>query len=383
MSVAVEVDSESKQTTRLKKINRQNQTRLIAMVNKASLFILLLLAPFALMLDWGSASIAPTHAANANIITVAEFNNHASARLALMAPPARPKPLILKRQVHPAVLHHTTPDTLPYLPFDAPLLEAMYEQANYLRRPDSKEYPVKGISKSEMLRTVELLQDCQVLQPEALLDRFDFYKVKTDLKKDNVRITGYYTPIIEARKTRTPEFSVPLLRRPAAHVPSPAAIEAGALQGKGLELAWVRSKREVANAQLQGSCWVEYPDGSREQFGFGGSVKGAGGKYVFFQKMSDEDVIGAGYFPLTAGYSVAVDPRFIPIGATLLAELPDMDAAGNLKGHTYRILFAQDRGGAILTTKRLDLYSGIGQKGLSEARKINGFGRLWVLLPKQ
>ncbi|MEQ1745158.1 MAG: MltA domain-containing protein [Saprospiraceae bacterium] len=353
------------------------------MVNKASLFICLLLAPFLLTLDWGKASITPAQASKADIVTAAEFNTSASARLALMAPPSREKPLILKRQVHPAVLHFTTPDTLPYLPFDVPMLEALYEQANFLRRTETKEYPVKGISKAEMLRTVELLQDCQVLQPEALLDRFDFYKVKTDLNKDNVRITGYYTPIISGSRTRTAQYSVPLLRRPKDHVPSPSSIEAGALNGKSLELAWVRSKREVANAQLQGSCWVEYQDGSREHFGFGGSVKGAGGKYVFFQKMSDEDVIGAGFFPLTAGYSVAVDPRFIPIGATLLAELPDVDPSGKLKGHTYRILFAQDRGGAILTTKRLDLYSGIGKKGLQEACKINGFGRLWVLLPKQ
>jgi membrane-bound lytic murein transglycosylase A len=78
-----------------------------------------------------------------------------------------------------------------------------------------------------------------------------------------------------------------------------------------------------------------------------------------------------------------VDLRYIPLGATLLAELPDLDAAGNLKGYTYRILFAQDRGGAILNTKRMDLYCGVGQKGLQEARKINGLGRLWVLLPKK
>ncbi|MCB9333363.1 MAG: hypothetical protein H6574_20055 [Lewinellaceae bacterium] len=83
------------------------------------------------------------------------------------------------------MLHHAVPDTLPYLTFDAPLLEAMYEQASYLRRKDVKEYPVYGISKAEMLKTVELLQDCQILQPEALLDRFDFYKVKTDLKRQN------------------------------------------------------------------------------------------------------------------------------------------------------------------------------------------------------
>jgi membrane-bound lytic murein transglycosylase A len=353
------------------------------MVNKISLFICLLLAPFVLTLDCGNTSVTPGISAVSAVVSSAETGASAPARLAAMAPPVRIKPLILKRQVRSSILHFTTPDTLPYLPFDPPMLEALYEQASYLRRPDVKGYPVRGISKSEMLHTVELLQDCQILQPEALLDRFDFYKVKTDLKKDRVRITGYYTPIISASRVRTAEYAVPILRRPDDHVPPPAAIAAGALEGKGLELAWVRTKREVENAQLQGSCWVEYPDGKREHFGFGGSVKGNGGKYVFFQKMGDEDVIGAGYFPLTAGYSVAVDPRFIPIGATLLAELPDMDPAGNLKGYTYRILFAQDRGGAILTTKRLDLYSGIGKKGLQEARKINGYGRLWVLLPKQ
>ncbi len=354
------------------------------MLRKILFFSLLAAAPVLLMLDWGSKSVAPTSAAKASIVASESFTSEALARIAMMAPPARTKPLILRRQVNPYVLSHATPDTLPYLPYDADMLQALYEQMNYLKRPDVKEYPVKGISKAEMQRTLELLQACQVLQPEALLDRFDFYAVKTDLKDDRVRVTGYYTPIIEASRVRTPEFSVPLLRRPEeGPVPSPAAIEAGALEGKGLELAWIRSKRELADAQLQGSCWVEYPDGKREHFGFGGSVKGRGGKYVFFTRMSSQEVVGSGFFPLTAGYSVAVDPNYIPLGATLLAEIPDVEPNGRLKGYQYRILFAQDRGGAILTTKRLDLYSGIGKKGLQEARKINGYGRLWLLLPKQ
>ncbi|MCS6930317.1 MAG: MltA domain-containing protein [Saprospiraceae bacterium] len=345
--------------------------------------LLLLIVPLLLVLDWGSKSVSSTNAAKANIVASEAFTSEALARIALMAPPVRWKPMILRRQVNPQVLRHTTPDTLPYLPYDADMLQAMYEQANYLKRPDVKEYPVKGISKAEMARVIELLQACQVLQPEALVDRFDFYAVKTDLKDDRVRITGYYTPIIPASRVRTSEYSVPILRRPDGPVPSPAAIEAGALEGKGLELAWVRSKKELADAQMQGSCWVEYPDGKREHFGFHSSVKGRGGRYVFFKRMSNSDVIGAGFFPLTAGYSVAVDPNYIPLGATLLAELPDVDEKGQLKGYTYRLLFAQDRGGAILTTKRLDLYGGIGKKGLQEARKINGYGRLWLLLPKQ
>lgn len=285
------------------------------------------------------------------------------------------------RKLAPKVLVKSDPDTLPYISFDPPMLEAMLEQASYLRRPDVQKKTTSGIVPSEMLRSVELLQGVQLLDPHVLLDKFDFYKVQTGLNSDRVRVTGYYTPLIRASRTPTGEFQWPLLKKPASGIPSPAAIEAGALAGRGLELAWLSSKKELKNAQLQGSCLLEFPDGKREHFGFGGSVKGAGGVYVFFQEM-EEDVIGAGFFPLTAGYSVAVDPRFIPIGSTLLAELPDLDAAGNLKGYTYRIIFAQDRGGAILTTKRVDLYCGIGQKGLQEARKVNSFGRLWLMLPK-
>ena len=285
------------------------------------------------------------------------------------------------RKLAPKVLVQAEPDTLPFIEFTPAMLQAMLEQANYLRRPDGKRMPASGISKEEMLRTVERLEKIQLLDPKVMLEKFDFYKVRTDLKSDQVRVTGYYTPLVKGSRTQTAEFQYPMLKKPTSGIPSPAAIEAGALAGQGLELAWLRSKKELRNAQLQGSCMVDFTDGKRGHYGFGGSVKGKGGVYVFFQKM-EEEVIGAGFFPLTAGYSVAVDPRFIPIGSTLLAELPDIDPAGKLQGYTYRIIFAQDRGGAILTTKRIDLYCGLGQKGLQEARKVNRLGRLWLMLPK-
>lgn len=292
-----------------------------------------------------------------------------------------PAPVAAKRTVSSKVLNPSIPDTLPYLNFEPEMLQAMVEQANYLRRKDVKESGASGITKNEMLRTVELLQRINLLDPSVLLTTFDFYQVNTELHKDRVRMTGYYTPVIKASRVRTAEFTVPMLKRPQV-VPCPAAIKGGALNGQNLELAWLQSEKELKNAQLQGNCLVEFQDGKREHFGFGGSVKGRGGVYVFFTPV-DEQVLGAGTFPLTARYSVATDLRYIPLGATLLAELPDLDAAGNLKGYTYRILFSQDRGGGILTTKRMDLYSGIGLNGLQEARKINGYGRLWVLLPKQ
>ncbi|MBU6342050.1 MAG: MltA domain-containing protein, partial [Bacteroidetes bacterium] len=255
-----------------------------------------------------------------------------------------------KRKLASSVLIPALPDTLPFIEFDPVMLQAMYQQTNYLLRPDVKDRGTSGISRAEMLKSLELLEGVQLLDPKVLLKTFDFYRINTEIKRDKVRITGYYTPLVYASRVRSENFKFPIYARPEKNVPNPAAIKRGALEGRNLELAWFKTKKEVENAQLQGSCLVEFPDGKRTYFGFGGSVKGAGGTHVFFTKV-DETVLGSGFFPLTAGYSIAVDPRYIPIGSTIFAELPDLDAAGNLKGYTYRILFAQDRGGAIKTTK--------------------------------
>jgi membrane-bound lytic murein transglycosylase A len=323
-------------------------------------------------------SIMPKPGVARALVTVPEMP--AKGDTAMIA--EMPSALLGPREVSSKVLIKEIPDTTPYLTFEPDLLQAMYEQVNYLRRKDVKNHGASGIQKAEMQRTLELLQGINLLDPSVLLTTFDFYKVRTDLKNDRVRMTGYYTPIVYASRVQTPEFQVAMLKVPDSGIPSPAAIEAGAMDGRGLELAWLRSRKELRNAQLQGNCLVEFSDGKRQHFGFGKSVRGKGGAYVFFKPVN-EQVLGAGTFPLTPRYSVAVDLKYIPLGATLLAELPDLDASGHLKGYTYRILFAQDRGGAILSTKRMDLYCGIGQKGLQEAHKSNSFGRLWVMLPKR
>ncbi len=278
------------------------------------------------------------------------------------------------------------PDSALAVSFDEDMLRALDFQAAYLRRNGLKAYPVNGIHTDELKHTLTLLEAISVEPPNALQHYFDFYQINTVLKQDKVRITGYYTPTIEASKIQTPEFQVPMLKWPKDEgniaVPSPAAIESGALNGNHLELAWLKTRKELKNAQLQGSCMVQFTDGESMFLGFGGSVKGAGGTYVFFKKIG-KDVLGSGSFPLTAGYSAAIDPRFIPLGASLLAELPVCDKHGNATCYDYRIIFAQDRGGAIKTTKRMDLYCGIGKEGLEAAKKVNNYGRLWLMLPRR
>ncbi len=274
------------------------------------------------------------------------------------------------------------PDTLPFFFGSVGLSNALTLQANYLIEKNTPQQACPGFDKSELLETVQTLRSLPFFDFKELAHRFDFYCLNANGCCDRVRVTGYYTPAVQASHTQSAEFHVPLLEKPDNKSAEADTLvsRGGGIAGK--PLAWVRTEKELKNAQLQGSCLVQFQDGRRQFLGFGGSTPHAGSKYVYFTKVGDK-VLGAGSFPMTAGHSLAVDPKVAPLGAVLFAELPDMDASGRLRGYTYRIVLAQDRGGAIKSCKRVDLYSGIGQQGLAAARKINQFGRLWVMLPRR
>jgi membrane-bound lytic murein transglycosylase A len=267
------------------------------------------------------------------------------------------------------------PDTIGNITYDPMLLNALQYQSEYLKKLHKTQLS-SGLFKSDLWQTVNSLVDIGPLMNQTmLLEKFDFFQIKTPKKKNRVRLTGYYTPIVQASPLMTPEFSIPLCQNPKFKAKSDTT---------ALELAWVKDKRTLKNAQLQGSCIVQFPDGRQRHLGFGGYIRHFGKiPYVYFQDMGDERVFGATNLPLTPGYSIAVDSRYIPLGACLLAELPHLDASGKLLGHTYRIVFAQDRGGAIKTSSRMDLYCGKGKIALDEAVKINGEGRFWLMLPKK
>ncbi len=278
-------------------------------------------------------------------------------------------------------LYLSTPDTLPFMRFDPVFANALMWQESYLRRNSTPEKLGLGFSKKDMLKTVNTLRSMPFYDMETLADHFDFYCLNSGLDCSRVRVTGYYTPMLDARRERTATHQFPLLQKPKGDGEGGASVvsRGGGIAGK--PLAWVKSERELANAQLQGSCMIEFPDGEQQFLGFGGSVPFAGGKYVYFTKVDDK-VLGAGSFPMTAGYSLAIDPKVAPLGSVIFAELPNLDASGKLIGYTYRIVLAQDRGGAIKSAKKVDLYAGVGQNALASARKINEYGRFWVMLPK-
>lgn len=102
--------------------------------------------------------------------------------------------------------------------------------------------------------------------------------------------------------------------------------------------------------------------------------------YVFFRRIGDgpEGPIGALGVPLSAGRSMAVDPRATPLGAPVFIEgtRPGSDAP------MRRLVFAQDTGGAIRGSVRGDFFWGFGDKAGKMALATNQPVRMWLLLPK-
>lgn len=186
-------------------------------------------------------------------------------------------------------------------------------------------------------------------------------------------------------------------------------------------LAWAEDAVELFFMQIQGSGRIELPDGSHLRLGYADqnghpyksigkllvergeltldqasmqSIKEWGIKhpdklpdllasnpsFVFFRELPDglTGPLGALGVPVTAGRSIAIDPKFIPLGAPvfLATTLPNSPVLLN------RLMLAQDSGGAIRGGVRADFFWGFGNDAGEMAGKMKQKGKMWVLLPK-
>ena len=85
---------------------------------------------------------------------------------------------------------------------------------------------------------------------------------------------------------------------------------------------------------------------------------------------------GAQGVPLTAGRSIAVDPKSIPYGTPVW--LVSSGPAASLQ----RLVLAQDTGSAITGAVRADFFAGTGEAAGTLAGSIKQPLYLWVLWPK-
>ena len=207
-----------------------------------------------------------------------------------------------------------------------------------------------------------------------------------------------------------------------------AEIDDGALAGRNLELVWVDDPIAAFFLQIQGSGQVRLDDGSVVRVGYAaqnGRPYRAVGRdliemgalsrgqvslqtirawlsahpadaptlmernpsYIFFQEhpelTADEGPLGSEGVPLTAGRSLAVDRRFLPLGAPvwLDASAPEPDDPQG-EAPLRRLMVAQDTGGAIKGVVRGDVFWGAGDRAEAIAGRMQSRGHLALLLPK-
>ncbi len=204
------------------------------------------------------------------------------------------------------------------------------------------------------------------------------------------------------------------------------AIDGGALSGRGLELLYVDSAVDAFFLHIQGSGRVRMPDGSLVRIGYaaqnghpylaigrplvreGAIARGdvsmqsirawlaenpdrvddilhQNASYIFFRELTGGDgPIGSANVSLTAGHSLAVDRRYLPMHAPiwLASSHPDPASASAQPIEFTRLMVAQDTGGAINGEIRGDVFWGFGPEAEEIAGRMANKGRYWLLLPK-
>lgn len=239
--------------------------------------------------------------------------------------------------------------------------------------------------------------------------------------------TAYYEPEIRGSRTQSLRYRYPVYRKPPELASGELWLsrrqieETGALAGRGLEIAWVEDPVELQFLQIQGSGRIRLAEGGTIRLGYGGSnghnfmslgnelvrrgvynphqvsqpvIKNwvkrnpedgmdlllSNPSYVFFRTIgkvsADKGPLGAMNRSITAHRSIAIDPKYTPLGAPVWLEKAGAEPFN-------RLMVAQDTGSRVKGAQRADIFWGTGDDAGGEAGKIRDGGRMLVLLPIQ
>jgi len=257
--------------------------------------------------------------------------------------------------------------------------------------------------------------------------------------RDPLLLTAYFEPELDGRLTPDERFRQPLFgrradlvdvyppvldpacrcRRTAARLEgdklrpyySRGEIGAGALDGRGLEIAWADDPFELFVLHVQGSGRLRLADGSVVGVGFAGSngrpysslgrtlvkqgllpvgqaslgdirryfesvppeerddLLATNERYTFF-RLTEGGPVGSLGVELTPGRSIATDPRLVPPGTIGYLSTPTV----------RRFVVSQDTGGAV-TGAHADLFLGYGDEAGERAGRTRDRGALYLLFP--
>jgi membrane-bound lytic murein transglycosylase A len=285
--------------------------------------------------------------------------------------------------------------------------------------------------------------------------KFRVYRATGRAGDTRVLFTGYYEPMYEGSLAPDETFRYPLYRPPddlmridlslfsekfkgeniVARIEgkkilpyySRYQIEAErVLEGKDLEIAWLKDPLDVAFLHIQGSGRLRLPDGrdllvhyqasngrpyrsigrymiekgflAREEMSMQAirkyltenpevldEVLNYNPSYVFFRQVENGPLGSLGVL-LTPGRSVALDSKIFPKGALgfISCQKPLVNDQGDIIGWTKfsRFVLNQDSGGAIKGAGRADIFWGSGPYAELAAGHLQHEGDLYILIKK-
>lgn len=332
----------------------------------------------------------------------------------------------------------------------ADLLPALANSIAFMKKKSSAQFfPIEGVSHERALKSLqrfeELLKTTKSEQEfhDAVEAEFQIYKsAGWNGRGGGVLFTGYCTPILKGALERDarhehPLYALPpdLVKGPTGEIlgqqtdsglqpyPTRKAIEAGALlEGRHLELVWLADPLDAYIAHVNGSAFIELPNGELLKLGYAGKngrpYTSLGGElvkdkqmrkdevslagirrwakehpeqlndyldrndsYVFFTRI-DHDPHGSLNVPVTGWRTLATDKTLFPRGAIVYVDTK-LHSGTNHGAEIDAFLFDQDTGGAIRTAGRADVYLGVGPDAEHLAGATRAEGQLYYLFTKE
>lgn len=281
-----------------------------------------------------------------------------------------------------------------------------------------------------------------------LEDRFTVYAVGAP--DETGLFTGYFEPEIDGARARGGRYQTPIYRVPddlisvdlglfaekyegqrilgrvegQTFIPyfERSKVASGALDGRGLALAWLADPVDGFFLEIQGSGRIRLENGDIMRVGYAGkngrayraigrdliergavrredmsmqairdwlsknpddaqAVMNLNRSVVFFEERQGPGPVGAAGTALTPGRSLAVDPAFVPLGGLVFLDIAHPDAETGAPP-IQRLVAAEDVGGAIKGAIRGDLFWGSGDAAGAFAGRMISRGRYYLLRPK-
>lgn len=340
----------------------------------------------------------------------------------------------------------------------SPLWEAMADCRDYLQSVKAYKAGRLGVTAGDLM---PLLEAGGSMRPQTAAEARAFFERETLPFRIALQtgetglVTAFYEPEVAVSDSRDEEYRYPFYRRPTDLVdvddsnrpsqldqsyafarktdeglspyPDRQAIDEGWLEGRGLEIAWARSKVDVFFAHVQGAARLRYPDGRLRRITYaakaGHPFSGIGRllidlgeieqaeismqsirawlaknpdradeilwhnkSYIFFREAEVDDLsrgpIAAAKVPLVAGRSLAVDRQIHTFGFPFFIHAPALTHLDSGRAFA-RTMLALDTGSAIVGPARGDIFTGSGDEAGELAGPVRSAADFYILIPKQ